>query len=109
MIQVIEIEWSQTEKKIARQAFDKAYNREISSLIKEVQLQASQIAELENLWLLHDFLSARRHEIDGKYDYRDSSLVFVFASLIKEGWLHVDELEGLNPDKRAKIVALSRM
>lgn len=109
MIQVIEIEWSQTEKKIARQAFDKAYDREIRALIKEVQQQASQISELKNLWLLHDFLSARRHEIDGKYDYRDSSLVFVFASLIKEGWLNVDELEGLNPDKRAKIVALSRM
>ncbi|MGD1910443.1 MAG: hypothetical protein ACFB2X_06215 [Rivularia sp. (in: cyanobacteria)] len=109
MIQVIEIEWSQTEKQIARQAFDKAYDREIRALIKEVQQQASQITELENLWLLHDFLSARRHEIDGKYDYRYSSLIFVFALLIKEGWLHKDELEGLNPDKRAKVAALSRM
>ena len=109
MIQVIEIEWSQTEKQIARQAFDKAYDREIRALIKEVQQQASQITELENLWLLHDFLSARRHEIDGKYDYRYSSLIFVFALLIKEGWLLKDELEGLNPDKRAKVAALSRM
>ncbi len=109
MIQVTEIEWSQPEKKIARQAFDKAYEREIRTLIKEVQQQAAQISSLENLWLLHDFLSARRHEIDGKYDYRYSSLVFVFALLIKEGWLHVDELEGLNPDKLSKIIALSRM
>ncbi|MDJ0737561.1 MAG: hypothetical protein QNJ47_26440 [Nostocaceae cyanobacterium] len=109
MIQVIETQWSKTEEKIARQAFDKAYEREISTLIKEVQQQASQITELEHLWLLHDFLSARRHEIDGKYDYRYSSLVFVFALLLKEGWLDVDELEGLNPDKLAKIVALSRM
>ena len=109
MIQVTETEWSQTEKKIARQAFDKAYEREIRTLIKEVQQQAAQIASLDNLWVLHDFLSARRHEIDGKYDYRYSSLVFVFALLIKEGWLQVDELEGLNPDKRSKIVALSRM
>lgn len=109
MIQVTEIEWSQTEKTIARQAFDKAYEREIKALIKEVQEQASQINSLEKLWLLHDFLSARRHEIDGKYDYRYSSLVFVFALLIKEKWLHVDELEGLNPEKRSKILALSRM
>ena len=109
MIQVIEIEWSQTEKQIARQAFDKAYDREIRALIKEVQQQASQITELENLWLLHDFLSARRHEIDGKYDYRYSSLIFVFALLIKEGWLLKEALEGLNTDKRAKVAALSRM
>ncbi|MEO1375942.1 MAG: hypothetical protein AAFW70_16820 [Cyanobacteria bacterium J06635_10] len=109
MIQVTETEWSQTEKTIARQAFDNAYEREIRTLIKDVQQQALQITSLENLWLLHDFLSARRHEIDGKYDYRYSSLVFVFASLVKEGWLHMDELEGLNPDKRSKIIALSRM
>ena len=109
MIQVTETEWSQTEKKIARQAFDTAYEREIRALIKEVQQQASQITSLENLWLLHDFLSARRHEIDGKYDYRYSSLVFVFSLLLKDGWLHMDELEGLNPDKRSKIIALSRM
>lgn len=109
MVQVTEIEWSQTEKKIARQAFDKAYEREIRTLIKEVQQQAGEIHSLDNLWVLHDFLSARRHEIDGKYDYRYSSLVFVFATLVKEGWLHVDELEGLNPDRRSKIIALSRM
>ena len=109
MIQVIETEWSQAEEKIAREVFDKAYEREISALIKQVQQQSNQITELEHLWNLHDFLSARRHEIDGKYDYRDSSLVFVFALLLKEGWLHVDELAGLTSDKRAKIVALSRM
>lgn len=109
MTKVIEKEWSQTEEKIAREAFDKAYEREISALIKQVNKQASQITQLEHLWYLHDFLSAKRHEIDGKYDYRDSSLIFVFALLLKEGWLDVDELEGLNPDKRAKILALSRM
>lgn len=106
---MIEIEWSQTEKTIARQAFDQAYEREIKALLKEVEQQVSQITQVENLWHLHDFLSAKRHEIDGKYDYRDSSLVFVFSVLLKEGWLHMDELKGLNPDKRAKISALSRM
>ncbi len=106
---MIEIEWSQTEKTIARQALDQAYEREIKALLKEVEQQVSQITQIDNLWHLHDFLSAKRHEIDGKYDYRDSSLVFVFSLLLKEGWLHMDELEGLNPDKRAKVLALSRM
>jgi hypothetical protein len=58
---------------------------------------------------LHDFLSARRHEIDGKYDYRYSVLIFVFAGLVKEGWLNIDELEGLQKDKLTKVAALARM
>jgi hypothetical protein len=61
------------------------------------------------MWHLHDFLSARRHEVDGKYDYRYSMLIFIFARLVKEGWLHLNELEGLDKSKIAKIAALSRM
>ncbi|NJM74095.1 MAG: hypothetical protein HC862_30640, partial [Scytonema sp. RU_4_4] len=52
-----------------------------------------------DLWRLHDFLSARRHEVEGKYDYQYSVLLFVFAGLVKEGWLHLTELEGLDKDK----------
>ncbi|WP_416676815.1 hypothetical protein [Egbenema bharatensis] len=102
-------DWSQAEKRIARIAFDKAYEREIAAVIKEVREQSSTIAELGDLWRLNDFLNARRHEIDGKYDYRYSVLIFVFAQLLREGWLHLDELEGLAADKRSKIVALTRM
>lgn len=109
MMQVSDAEWSTTEQKIAQEAFDKAYQREINTLIKEVREQANAIAELEDMWHLHDFLSARRHEIDGKYDYRYSVLVFIFARLVKEGWLHLNELEGLDKTKIAKIAALSRM
>jgi Photoprotection regulator fluorescence recovery protein len=58
---------------------------------------------------LHNFLSTKRHEIDGKYDYNYSVLVFVFATLIKQGWLHLDELKGLEQDKITKITSLSRM
>ncbi|WP_026733765.1 MULTISPECIES: hypothetical protein [unclassified Fischerella] len=108
-MQVSDIEWSKTEKKVAQEAFEKAYEREINALIEEVRSKASTIAELDDMWRLHDFLSARRHEIDGKYDYRYSVLIFVFARLVKEGWLHLDELEGLNTDKLTKVAALTRM
>jgi hypothetical protein len=107
--QMTDLAWSDTEKKVAQTAFNKAYEREIAALIQEVSAQASSIAELEELWRLHDFLSARRHDVDGKYDYRYSVLVFVFSRLVKEGWLHLDELEGLERDKLSKIAALARM
>jgi len=47
--------------------------------------------------------------IGRKYDYRYSVLLIVFAQLIKDGWLTVDELKGLTEDKinwMSKILAL---
>ncbi|MER3434683.1 MAG: hypothetical protein C4288_14985 [Leptolyngbya sp. ERB_1_1] len=108
-MQVSEVEWSKTEKEISRSAFDRAYQREIDTLIQSVTEKASTVSEASDVWQLHDFLSAKRHEIDGKYDYRYSGLVFVFARLVKEKWLALDELEGLEPEKLAKISALVRM
>lgn len=106
---VSDIEWSEPEKDIAQTAFKRAYGREIDMLIKEVRDKAGAIAELNEVWQLHDFLSAKRHEIDGKYDYRYSVLIFVFATLVREGWLQLNELEGLASDKLTKIAALTRM
>ncbi|BAU09857.1 hypothetical protein LEP3755_03320 [Leptolyngbya sp. NIES-3755] len=108
-MQVSEIQWSETEKKISRSAFDQAYQREIEALIQEVIHRSGTVSNQQDVWQLHDFLSARRHEIDGKYDYRYSGLIFVFARLIKEKWLSIEELKGLETDKLAKISALIRM
>ncbi|MDJ0774128.1 MAG: hypothetical protein QNJ49_12000 [Mastigocoleus sp. MO_167.B18] len=108
-MQVNSINWSETEKEVAHQAFDKAYEREINALLEEVRSQASNITEIDQIWRLHDFLSARRHDIDGKYDYRYSVLIFVFARLLKEKWLDMSDLEGLERAKLSKIAALTRM
>lgn len=108
-MQATSTEWTELEQTVAKKAFDKAYARETSALIEEISSQAGRIKQLDHIWNLHDYLSARRHEIDGKYDYRYSMLVFVFARLIQEGWLQLEELEGLAADKLKKIVALSRM
>ena len=108
-MQVSEVQWSKTEEEISRSAFDRAYQREIATLIQDVSEKASAVSELKDIWHLHDFLSTKRHEIDGKYDYRYSVLIFVFARLVKEKWLALDELKGLDADKLAKISALVRM
>jgi hypothetical protein len=108
-MQVSEAGWTDIEKTIARTAFDQAYKREIEALIKQVQEETSTLTELGELWRLHDFLSAKRHQVEGKYDYEYSALLFVFAGLVKEGWLHLSELEGLSKDKLAKISSLARM
>ena len=108
-MQLINSEWTITEEEVARKAFDIAYKREISSLIDSVRYKASNLAEIDDMWSLHDFLSVKRHEVDGRYDYHLPMLVFVFAGLVKDGWLNLSELEGLNTDKIAKIAALACM
>ena len=106
---VSDTEWSKAEQEIARSIFEKAYSREVSALIEEVRERAGAIVQLDEVWRFHDFLSARRHELDGKYDYRYSALIFVFARLLKEGWLHLEELDGLEAEKLTKVAALARM
>lgn len=101
--------WTTTEKDIAQEVFQRAYDREIHALIQDVREKARAIAELDDLWRLHDYLSARRHEIDGKYEYDYSSLLFIFAELVRDGWLQLEELKPLSHDKLAKIAALTKM
>lgn len=108
-MQASEAKWTDLEKKIARTAFDKAYKREVEALLKQVREEAEAIAEVKDIWRLHDFLSAKRHEMEGKYDYHYSTLIFIFAGLLKEGWLQMSDLEGLDRDKLAKVAALARM
>jgi hypothetical protein len=81
----------------------------MTALLEAVRERSSSIVELEDIWHLNDLLNAKRHELDGKYEYEYSALIFVFAKLVKEGWLTIDELEGLESEKRAKISALARM
>ncbi len=94
---------------MAEVAFSTAYRREIDSLVRVVREQAGTLATTDDIWQLHDFLSARRHELDGKYDSRESALIFVFSSLVKDGWLSLEELTGLAPEKVSKISALTRI
>jgi beta-N-acetylglucosaminidase len=109
VMQVTDIQWTEAEQQIAKLAFETAYDREVKSLIAQVHQRIDQINGVQDMWQLHDFLSIQRHTIDGKYDARDSALLFVFAQLLQEGWVTMPELDGLSADKIKKITALTRM
>jgi hypothetical protein len=100
-------EWSKSEKTIARRAFDLAYERECAALADEVRHMADRIASPDDVLEINDFLRNKRKEIDEKYDYRYSVLIFVFARLLGEGWMGESELAGLSDDKLAKIQFLA--
>ncbi|EAZ94135.1 hypothetical protein [Crocosphaera chwakensis] len=102
-------EWSQTDQKIAYEALTKAYARETEALIAEINQKASQVNHIDEIWALNDYLSSKRYNIDGKYDFRESASVFVLAQLVKEKWLTLDELTDLTPSTKAKVAALTKM
>ncbi len=108
-MQVNTIEWSTTEQVVAQTLFQRAYDREISALTTDIRRRADAANDADDLWILHDFLSARRHSIEGKYDFNYASLLFVLADLIKEGWLTTDELQGLDREKVAKVTSLAKL
>jgi hypothetical protein len=101
-----DFQWSGAEKKVARWAYEAAHNREYAQLKEKIRQIAGEMREVGGLWRLHDFLRRKLGEIDLKYDYRYSKLSLVFARLIHEGWLSLEELEGLREDKLAAIEAI---
>jgi len=90
---------SPAEKKIARQAFERALQREFEAVIRETKRLAEAIQQPGDLWELEDYLRQRRKEIDSRFDYRHSVLLFVFADLIRTGRLREEELQGLHDEK----------
>ena len=93
-----EFSWSPAEKKIARAAFDRAYERECLSIRREVESMLRG-RDAQVIWRVEEYLHKRRREIDDKYDFRYSVLMLLFIRLYAEGLLTDEDLEGLRDDK----------
>lgn len=108
MSQSIVDTWSDREQVVARSAVQKAYERAVAQLVAAVQAQASNLSTVDSIWALHDFLSIERHTMEGRFDCRLEGILFVFAGLVKDELLQLQELDGLDADKLAKVAAMSR-
>jgi len=98
-----EMEWSKKEKEIARRVFSNAYERECVSIALDVRKMAEEINKPSDLWMIHDYLTKKRKEIDNKYDYRYSVLLSLFARLLCEGWIKEEDLTDLSEEKLKEI------
>lgn len=98
-----EVTWSATEKKIARRAFDQAYQRQCAAIRVRAKKIIAAASTPADLWKIHDYLSKQRRAVDKIYDYRYSVLLFVFSRLLGEGWLTLADLAGLDENKIEKI------
>jgi hypothetical protein len=96
-----DFKWSKAEKKVAKEAFDKAYQCECKKIISDIKKY--KLERPDDIWSLSEMLKEREKEINQIYDYRYSQLVMVFAILIKRGCLSIKELEGLSDEKLEQI------
>jgi hypothetical protein len=104
-----EMKWSKAEKASARRAFDMAYRRECEAISAKLKEMIEGAKEPDDLWRIHDYLNAQRKNINEKYDFRYSVLLFVMARLLTEGWLTEMDLDGLGEDKIEKIKYLTEL
>jgi hypothetical protein len=98
--------WSNSEKIIARRAFDQAYERECTEIVNTVKNNISDIKDINNIWKIEKYLHKKRSEIDAKYDYRYSVLIIVFGKLMAEGFITINDIEGLGQEKIEAIIRI---
>ena len=96
---MFDLKWSQSEKRIARRAFEQALNCELTELIQETKKRINQVSTPDELWEVAHWLTERRREIDTTYDYRYSVLPVVFAKLLRRRVLSDSDLNGLGQEK----------
>jgi hypothetical protein len=99
----VESSWTPAERKVARRAFRAAYTKQCATIAETAKRMLAPPTPPEEIWQLHNYLSRERKNVDLKYDYRYSVLISVFAQLLREGWLKMADLEGLDADKIEQI------
>ena len=99
-------EWKKSDKKIAKELFELARDRDYVKLISRINLKSKKLATPESVWDLRDFLNSQAKEFDRKYDYRYSVLDHVFVNFIYEDLLSIDDLKSLSKDKQDQITSI---
>ena len=104
---IYEMNWTNEEKKVARKAFDNAYQREMDEIKSLLLNKVSLIKTNADIWSIEDFLVEKRKIVDSKYDYRYSQLIMVFRRLLSEGYLREEDISELSKEKQKVIKQLS--
>jgi hypothetical protein len=102
-----DIKWHQKEKAIARVAFDKALHNESNHIVESLKEKLNDLSDPKDVWRLEDYLSKKRKQIYQKYDFRYSILIMVLGVLVKEGWIEIKDLDGLDEEKLQKIRSIA--
>ena len=104
-----DLKWSESERKQARVAFNACLQAELAEMVNTFKSRAAAATSADEVWAIEEFLTQKRREIDGKYDYRYSQLIIVFGRLVREGRLRGEELQGFSADKQSFILRIASL
>src|SRR5437660_4969053 len=96
---MFDLKWSPSEKKIAREAYDRAWEAATAKVLAEFRKRANTVASAPEMWAVETWLREQRAEINEMFDYRYSQLPLFFAWAIRVGHVDEDRLAGLSEDK----------
>ncbi len=99
----INLDWSPSEEKIARAAYDAAVEAALAEVMAELKRQAAAAKASSDMWEIEDYLRNARRDIDTMFIYRYSKLPDVFAYAIHKGYIDEARLGGLADDKLSVI------
>ncbi len=94
-----DLKWSERERKVARRLFEAALQQELGEVMAEFKKKAIHAQAPDDMWAVEGWLAHRRRDIDTKYDFRYSQLIIVFGTLLREGRITKQQLQGLGEDK----------
>ena len=98
-----EFKWSASEKKIARTVYDEALRAELAEVMAEFKRRAAALEKPADMWAVGEYLDHKGREINRKYDYRYSQLIWIFGLLLREGRIQEAQLTGLAEEKLSSI------
>ena len=98
--------WTKSQKKHAKELYDRALERKYAALMDEIRRW--EIETPDDIWRLRERLNAKAREVDEKYEYRYSRLIFLFARLVHEGYLREEEFAVLGEEISGRILSLTR-
>jgi hypothetical protein len=93
---MFDLKWSASEKKIAREAYDAAWETAIAKRMGEFKRRANAASSASDMWAVETYLREKRKEIGEMFDYRYSQLPLVFAWAIRVGYMNEERLVGLS-------------
>jgi len=94
-----DFKWSDTEKKVARAAYDTALQKELAATLARCKELANAANSPDDLWGIEAYIQKARKRIDAKYDYRYSRLPLLLAQLVFQNLIKREDLQKLAQDK----------
>jgi hypothetical protein len=104
---MFDFKWSPSEKKIAREAYDGAWEVAIGKLLAEFKTRANAAVSASDMWAVEAWLREQRKDMGEMFDYRYSQLPLVFDWAIRKGHMMKNALSACRKTNRRSSVRSS--